>query len=1033
MNITGFSIKRPAGITMIIMFFVVLGLYSYNRIGVDLLPAINTPIITVQASYPGASAEEIEKQVIKPLEGAISSTSKLKTLTSMCNQGSGFIILQFDLSANVDQATMDVSKKIDAIKNRLPDEARDIQVVKRDINDQPVLFMGMSSSYSQVTTYNVANETIKDRLQKIAGVANVSISGGRQEEIAVEVDKEKLAFYGVSLNAIITKIGAEGADSPGGKLNLEKDYDLRVSGEYQSESDIANLAIATASGGTVPIKNIATVERQIRNVDSSNRINGEDQVGIQVFKQSDASVVKVGDALRQEIEQLRKDYPDYNFYISYDSSAYVKKALNNTMESIFEGMFTVALALYFFLKERRSMVTVLIAIPTSLVATLFAIYISGFTFNIMSLMAMALCIGILVDDSIVVLENIHRHMHMGKSSEKAAMEGRMEIGMAAIAITLCDVVVFLPIAFMSGMVGQFFRQFGLTVVFATLFSLFVSFTITPMLSSKFYKSGLNKKHFRLFDLVDALGIRIRDSYGKTLNGALRHPKKILAVVLLMFVGAVSLIPLQLVGIEYMPQSDEGSFSINLELPVGTPFQESDVNLQKIEQYVKTIPELDNYRSRASSNSGSVNVELKNKKDRKRTVWQISDEARAWSLKQFSPGTVRVSVASSSIAGMPGMGGGPGGGGGNIQIQVLGPDNDKLVEISNQVLGILNQTQGSKDVTSNWRVGQPQIEAVINRERVKYFGVALADINKSLQTGISGSTAGTFVDQGLDIDINVRFKDGNKIRIEDLRRIPITSGGQTIALGNLVDFKEGEGPRSIRREDKQRSITVSCNLTDRPLQEFTTEVDKKIKAAGIDPMYTVRFAGQAQSMNDTFGEMISAMLLAITLVYMVLVVLYESFLTPFIRMFSLPLGFIGALVALAVTKNTLNLYSMIGFIMMDGLVAKNGTLLLDYTLTLIERGKTPREAVIEAGLTRLRPIAMTSITMIFGMLPTALAVSEGAEQRVGMAWVLIGGLITSTIFTLIIIPILFLAFNRLKEGLRQYLSSRKSLKKLDLPT
>ncbi|TGE33866.1 efflux RND transporter permease subunit [Desulfosporosinus sp. Sb-LF] len=1033
MNITGFSIKRPAGITMIIMFFVVLGLYSYNRIGVDLLPAINTPVITVQADYPGASAEEVEKQVIKPIEDVISSTSKLKTLSSTCNQGSGFVVLQFDLSANVDQATMDVSKKIESIKDHLPDSVKNIQVEKRDINDQPVMFLGMSSSYSKVTTYNMATNTIKDRLQTITGVADVSISGGRQEEIAVEVDKDKLVYYGVSLNSIISKIGAENTNSPAGKLNLEKDYDLTVTGEFKSVDEIANLTIATSAGGTVPLKNIATVNRQISSVQSSNRINGEDQVGIQVFKQSDASVVKVGAGLRQEIEQLKKDYPDYNFYVSYDASAYVNKSLNNTMESIFEGMFTVALALYFFLKERRSMVTVLIAIPTSLVATLFAIYVAGFTFNIMSLMAMALCIGILVDDSIVVLENIHRHMHMGKSSEKAALEGRMEIGMAAIAITLCDVVVFLPIAFMNGMVGQFFRQFGLTVVFATLFSLFVSFTVTPMLSSKFYKTGLNKKHFRMFDYVDALGFKIKDFYEKTLRGALRHPKKILAVALLVFIGSVSLIPLQVVGIEYMPQSDEGSFSINLELPVGTPFEQTDAGLLKIEQYVKAIPELDNYRSRASSNSGSVNVQLKDKKARKRTVVQVSDEARAWSMKQFPPGTVRISVASASIAGMPGMGGGPGGGGGNVQIQVLGPDNDKLVAISNQVVDILNQTQGSKDVNSNWRVGQPQIEAVINRDRVKYFGVAMADVNKSLQTGITGATAGTFVDQGLDININVRFKDGNKIPVEDLRRIPINSGGQTIALGNLVDFKQSVGPRSIRREDKQRTITVSCNLNGRPLQEFTSEVNAKIKAAGIDPMYTVRFSGQAQSMNDTFTQMISAMLLSITLVYMVLVVLYESFLTPFIRLFSLPLGFIGALIALAITKNTLNLYSMIGFIMMDGLVAKNGTLLLDYTLTLIERGKTPRDAVIEAGLTRLRPIAMTSLTMIFGMLPTALAISEGSEQRVGMAWVLIGGLISSTVFTLIIIPILFLGFNRLKGKLKQFFWPKDSIKKLDLPT
>lgn len=785
--------------------------------------------------------------------------------------------------------------------------------------------------------------------------------------------------------------------------------------------DIANLLIPTSSGSTIPLKNIATVTRQIRRVQSGNRINGEDQVGIQVYKQSDASVVKVGEALKKEIEALRVDYPDYNFYLSYDSSQYVRQSLNNTLASVFEGMLTVSFVLLFFLKEWRSMVTILIAIPTSLVATLFAIYVAGFTFNIMSLMAMGLCIGILVDDSIVVLENIHRHLTMGKEANRAALEGRMEIGMAAIAITLCDVVVFMPIAFMSGMVGQFFRQFGLTVVFATLFSLFVSFTVTPMLSSKFYHYGLSHKQMRLWDRVDSLGFKVQDTYKTVMHWALRHPKKVLAGALILFLLAISLVPLQIVGFEFIPQSDEGSLSVNVELPIGTPFEQTDPLVSKIENYVKTIPELDNYRSRASGNSGSVNVELKNKKQRKRSVWEVADEIRAWTAKEFTPGMVRVNVSSSSIAGIPGMGGG---GPSGVQIQVLGPDNDKLVEISQQVMGILSQTPGAKDVNTSWRLGQPEVEATINRDRVKYFGAAISDVTGTLQTGINGSTAGTFVDQGLDININVRFKDGNKIEIEDLRRIPIYVGGQTIALGNLVDFKVGEGPRSIRREDKQRSITVSCNLTDRSMQEFMNDVNKRIKAAGIDPLYTVRFGGQAQAMNDTFSQMVSALLLSITLVYMVLVVLYESFLTPFIRMFSLPLGFIGALAALAITHNTLNLFSMIGFVMMDGLVAKNGTLLLDYTLTLVGRGKTPREAVVEAGMTRLRPIMMTSLTMVFGMLPTAFALSEGSEQRTGMAWVLIGGLLTSTFFTLVIIPILFLTFNRWKEKISARLAARR---------
>ncbi|MFZ5648286.1 MAG: efflux RND transporter permease subunit [Bacillota bacterium] len=1016
MNITDFSIKRPAGITMIVLFFVVLGIYSFNRIGVELLPAINTPFVTVQVSYPGAGAEEVEKQILKPLEEGLSSISKLNKMQAMASQGAGFIILEFDLTANADQAAMDVSKKVDSIKGRLPDGAGDPVVIKRDINAMSIMSLSVSSPQSKVETYNVANLVLKDRLQQVPGVAEVQVFGGRQKEIAVEVDREKLVFYNVSLNTVVSRIGAENANNPAGKLYRDKDYDLRIIGEYEKLSDIENISIPTGDGGAVPLKSLATVTDKIRDVRSITRLNGEESVGIQIFKQSDASVVDVGEALKVEIEKLKKDFPDYTIYIANDASKYVRQSLNSTQLNIFEGILTTAFALLFFLKEWRSMVAVLVAIPTSLISTLFAIYIAGFTFNMMSLMGMALCIGILVDDSIVVLENIHRHMQMGKDPKKAALEGRIEIGTAALAITLCDVVVFMPIAFMGGMVGQFFRQFGLTVVFATLFSLFVSFTLTPMLASRLYKNGHSEKKRPIWGRVDSFGLSFKNRYVSILNWCLEHPKKVLVAALAMFVASLSLIPLKVVGAEFLPNSDEGYFTVTVELPVGTPFEKTDQMVQKVEEYIKTIPEVDNSQSRIGSpgNQGTVNVQLAGKKDRKRTIWQITDEVRNWTREQFPPGTVRVTEASGSIAGLPGRGG-PGGGG-NVQIEVLGPDNDKLVEISEEVMAILRQTQGAKDINTNWRLGQPEIQAVINRERVKHYNASLTDITRTLQTGVSGTTAGVFVESGQDIDINVRFKNGDKISPSELKTVPVYTGGQNIALGNLVDFKEGVGPRTIRRVDKQRAITVTCNLTDRPLQDFVSEVEKKIREKGFDPLYTVRFAGQAQSMRTAFTEMIMALGLAITLVYMILVVLYESFLTPFIRMFSLPLGFIGALVALAVTGNSLNMFSMIGIIMMDGLVAKNGTLLLDYTLTLVGRGMSYREAVIEAGKTRLRPIMMTTITMVFGMLPTALALSEGSENRVGMAWVLIGGLLTSTFFTLVIIPIIFIWLYRWKDRL-----------------
>ncbi|NPV92872.1 MAG: efflux RND transporter permease subunit [Firmicutes bacterium] len=1009
MNLTNFSIKRPAGITMIVLFFVVLGIYSYSRIGVELFPAINTPMITVQVSYPGAGAEEVEKQVLKPLEDGLSSTSMLTRMQSTASQGQGSIMLEFDLAANVDQVSLDVSKKVSSLRGRLPDSAGEPVVVKRDINAMPVMFLGISSPYSRVDTYNTVNEVFKDRLQQVPGVADVSAFGGRQKEIAVEVDREKLLFYNVALNSIISKIDAENATSPSGRLHREKDYDLRVMGEYQSLSEIENLPINSASGGTVPLKNLATVTEQIRTSLNASRLNGQDSVMMQISKQSDASVVDVGDALRAEIEQIRKEFPDYDIYIANDQSKYVHQSLNNTQESILEGIITTAIVLLFFLKEWRSMLTVLIAIPTSLIATLFAMYIAGFTFNMMSLMGMALCIGILVDDSIVVLENIHRHLHMGKPAKKAALEGRMEIGTAAIAITLCDVVVFLPIAFMSGMVGQFFRQFGLSVVFATLFSLFVSFTVTPMLSSKLFQGGVMEPKMKFWHRLDDFGGWVLNKYEKILLKSLKYPKSIMIGALILFIASIGLLKYNVVGQEFMPNSDSGYFSVNLELPIGTPFATTDANAVKIEEFIKTIPEVDNYQTRAGDNSASINVQLRDKSTRDRTIWQITDQVRNWTRTEITAGTTRVNE-SSMVMGMPGGGGG---GGSGLQIEILGADNDKLVDISNQVMEILRTTPGAKDINTNWRVGQPEIQATIDRERARYYNVSLADITRTLQTGISGSTAAQFVEEGRDIDINVRFKDGDKISPAELKLIPVYSNGQTVALGNLVTFSEGAGPRTIRRVDRQRSITVNCNLTDRPMQEVRSEVESKIKAQGFDPTYSIRLAGQAQNFDTTIKDMLFALGLSITLVYMVLVVLYESFLTPFIRMFSLPLGFIGAFIALAVTGNSINVFSMMGFIMMDGLVAKNGTLLLDYTLTLIGRGKPPLEAIIEAGKTRLRPIMMTSFTMICGMLPTALALAEGSESRKGMAWVLIGGLLTSTFFTLVVIPIVFMGIHKFR--------------------
>lgn len=1022
MNITRFSIRKPIGITMIIMLFVVLGLYSFHRIGVELLPALNTPYVTVSVRYPGAGTEEMETQVIKPLEDSLSSVAHLKHMTAIARPENANIILEFDFTANADIASIDATKQVNAVRRSLPDGVDEPVVVKRDINATPIMEIAVTSSQALSDVYTKANDVFKEALQRADGVSEVQLYGGRDKEVAVDVDKNKLRFYNVSLNQIVNKIKAENQLLPSGTVyNNKTQADVRLLAQYRAPDEIAMLQVTNANGILVPIKDLATIQEQDARVSRYSRTNGSDAVSLSVYMNSDANIVNTVKGVTNQLNALKDKYPDYQFTVITNASQYVDNSLHNTFESLIEGLCTTGLILYLFLRGWRSTAAVIIAIPTSLISTFFAMYIAGFTFNMMSLMGMSLCIGILVDDSIVVLENIHRHLKMGKSAELAAEEGRTEIGMAAIAITLCDVVVFMPIAFMNGMTGQFFRQFGLTIVFATLFSMFVSFTLTPMLASRLFKNGLGESQGPLWDFMNRMEEKLTLKYETILRWALANGKKTIICVLLLFVFAVSLIPLGVIGSEYMPRTDEGSFRISVELPVGQNIEQTNQVIANLEQYMSTIPEVTNYLSSVgtpTSNNGSLSVQLADRSLRSRTVWQVTDQVRAYAAKNLPNAVVRVNETQSSVAGVSGAntGGGPSA---PIQIQLLGANLDHLVQANSQVQAALAEIPGIKDIRSSYTAGMPEMQMTVDRNRVNFYHTSVSDVTSVFAAAISGQSAGVYANDpandGQDTSIKVRLKGSDGFTANDIRSLPIMAGDHQINLGDVAKVTDGSGPVILLRVDKQRSITIQANVTDRPLKEVINDVNQKLTPAVLGQDITYNFTGQATSMNDTFSEMFQALALSLVLVYMLLAILYESFITPLIRMFSLPLGLIGSLLFLAITRNTINLYSLIGLLVMDGLVAKNGTLLIDYTLTLMGRGMSAFDAVIEAGKTRLKPIMMTTITMIVGMLPTALAMTEGSETRVSMAWVLIGGLLSSTVFTLIIIPIIFVFFQSRSTG------------------
>ncbi len=1025
MNITRYSIRKPIGISMIAVFFIILGLFSFYRIGVELLPSINIPYVTVTVKYPGAGAQEIEQNVIKPLENSLSSLSNLRHMTAVARPEQARITLEFEFWANLDTAAIDTSQYVNRALSNLPDGIETPTVIKRDVDALPIMDISILSNKPLGEVYTKANDSFVETIQRAPGVSDVEVYGGRDKEVAVEVDKAKLKYFNLSVAEIVKRIKAENVLNPAGSLfHGQTETNVRLTSQFTSPEELASIHINTNKGVAVPLSTLADVKEQDQRVTSYARTNGTDVVSMSVYKNSKANVVDTAKAVRTQLDQLRQDYPDYQFLIITDTSTYVQQALTNTLEALIEGLFTTGLVLYLFLRSWKSSLAVLIAIPTSLITTFFMIYMAGFTFNMLSLMGMSLCIGILVDDSIVVLENIQRHLKQGKPADVAAEEGRNEIGTAAIAITLCDVVVFLPIAFMQGMTGQFFRQFGLTIVFATLCSLMVSFTLTPMLASQFYKHGLLEPKGRMWDYFDAKGDYILEVYEGVLRWSFKNTKKIIVGVSLTLLGALSLYwPFGFIGGEYMPKTDEGSFRISTQFPVGQSIETTNAKVREVENYLMQLPEVVNYLSRVGQPSGStgfVTVQLVDKDKRQDDIWAITDKVRSFLRKKYPDAVIQVNATQNSMPGVSG-GSGTGGGAGNsspLQIEISGPTLEKVVAASYKVQDNLEKMGNVKDIRSSYTEGSPEYAVTVDRQRLRYFNVTTENVDNAFSNAITGVKAGYFTNDpsndDQDTQIYVRYKGANSFKASDLRSIPITTKNNTVIdLGNVANITYGSSPVMLRRVDKRESINISANFDNDSLQNIIKTISTQIPSNSLGEGVNYRFIGQADNMATTFTEMGQAIGLSLILVYILLAVLYESLSTPIIRMFSLPFGLIGSFLFLAFTRNTINLYSLLGLLVMDGLVAKNGTLLLDYALTLIHRGEDPEVAIVESAKVRLRPIFMTTITMITGMLPTALALTPGSETRVSMAWVVIGGLISSTFFTLIAIPLIFLWFDRLQ--------------------
>ena len=1015
MGLTRLAIQRPLTILMVILGIVLMGAISYTHLRVDRLPPIDIPFLGINVLYPQASAQDVELLVTQPLENAVSGLSGVTSVSSNSNEGRASVTIRFANGTNIDAAALDVGRRVAAVRRQLPADATDPTIFKADPNASPILNVALSGA-PVAQLFDLANTSLQPALQSVPGVASVSISGGLQREIQVQVNYTKLAAYGVTIQQISTALTAANVTSPVGNLDQgTKTLNMRAVGAVEQFSALEQLVIQQTTGGPILLRDVATVTEAYKNQTQFQRMNGAEAVGLTVVKQSDANELQVASDVKAKLEQLRKLLPDgTQLQITNDNSIFTQASLDSIQRDLVIAIVLVGIVMLLFLHQWRNTVIVLLASPTVLISTFLFMYALGFTLNIMTLMALALMIGILVDDSIVVLENIHRHLEMGESPISAAINGRSEIGLAAIAITLADVIVYAPIAFVSGTVGQLFRQYGLTIVIATLLSLLVSFTLTPMVASRWMRHETNPGNgpwHRFGVWWDRAFARLGDLTARSVPFFVRSRWLVTIGSIAMLGVCGALLWFGALGTEYAPVEDDGNLRVGVNMPSGTSLAAVDDAARQMEDALRTIPEVKNIFTSVNSGGANLAVEIGTKHDRHRSASVIADEIRA--VGRTIPGA-SVSASINSPLG--------GGGGTNaVNVQISGPELDTLTQIVAQVQAIGTTVPSLSALQSSGLQASPELHIQLDRARMAQLGVTSQSVATILRTSLTGSTVSTLRRPGQpQVDITIVGAANNRASLNDLMAVPIagTTGNNAatatapVTLGQIATIVPGSGPVQIQRTDRNRTLTLRGVASGRPLGPVAADLRAEIAKLDLPPGYAVTLGGQVQQLDAALKSLSQALILAVVLEYMLLVALYQSWFYPLVRMMAVPLGLVGALVALIVTGNTLNIFSIIGLVMAEGLVAKTSILLIDYTNTLREEGMGRVEALAEAARTRLRPILMTSATMVFGMFPLALKLEAGAESRAPIAVVVIGALVSSTFLTLIVVPALYTLFDDL---------------------
>ena len=1039
--------------TMVILTFVVLGLFSLSRLGIDTFPKIDIPYVIVTTIYPGAGPEEMETLVSEPIEEEVSAIGGVKHVTSISQEGVSVVMMEFDLKMNIDLVAMDVRDKVGQIRGNLPKDIHEPAIQKFDIGALPIINLAVSSPRSPDETYKIAEDVVKKGLSRVRGIANISLTGGLQREITVFLSRTKLRAYDLTPQQVIGQIAASNLNIPAGHVSRgRQEISIRLQGEFKDLDQLRAVEIPMSEGRRVRLDQIGWVEDNFKEERERATFNGESSVGMELVKRADANTVETAKQVFQEIENIKKELPaDVRIDVARENAKFIQDSVDDVYSNIIVGVLLTAFVLFLFLHDLPSTIVAAIAMPTSIIATFILIDFAGFTLNMMSLMGLAISVGILVSNSIVVLENIQRYQKLGHSVYDAASLGTNEIALAVAASTLTNIVVFTPIAFMSGMVGQFFKQFGLTVAFATLFSLLISFTLTPMMASRgvknavyiviglltttviYWKLGLDSTF--LFVLALLLGLLAQSfgwlhsfaqawnrffdgllvDYRKSLVWALRHKGLILATVTLLLVGSLALLPLGFIGAEFFPKSDQGAFSVLIEMPVGTSLDQTDRHVNEIGRRVMNQPFVQSVYTSTGNTEGShfsssqgvqLGMVIGRMVDR-----ELRPITTAECIKRLRPQLTDIPGAKITVREADQLGGG---GESDIQVEITGRDMGQLNLLADSVLAYMGEVGGLVNISSSWEIGKPELQLRPRREALADRGLSPAAVGTTLRNLIEGEVASKYRDAGDEYDIRVKLDPAELRRAEDVGDVYIKAEDYQVKLSELTEMTNVQGPTSISRKEKQRMVIVSADIAKGSLGHKVSALKLHTNLLKLPSGYAINYGGQAQQMGEGFSELLKALVLAIILTYMLLAAMLESYKHPFTIMLTLPLGLIGVMLSLFLTGNTISIFSLMAMVMLVGIVVNNAILQIDYITTLRGEGRRLEEAILEACPVRLRPIVMSNIAAALGMLPLAMGFGAGGEFRAPMAIVSIGGLISSTAFTLYVIPVIYRMFEKEKK-------------------